>query len=94
MDEKNDGRKAAVEKYLLSLSDPTLTQEKGKQFQDEFIAKCQQDPALELAYLMHPQSGADMNDPAVQRAISGLKAEVAKRESPPVDPVRSREQSQ
>ena len=77
MDENN----ALIEQYLDSLAAPEMTEVKGKQLQDAFVKRCQQNPALELAYLEHPRAEVDQNDPEVVKTIAGLKALVAQRKT-------------
>jgi hypothetical protein len=71
-----------VEQYLDSLESPDLTSEQGGRLQNEFIRQCQGNPELQLAYLLHPRTGTDMDNPEVQRTISGLRAVVAQSKRP------------
>jgi len=87
MDENN----TLVEQYLDALDNAQLSQEMGRQLQDEFIKRGMDNPSLQLAYLMHPRSGTDMNDPETRGAIERLKAEVARRKAARADAAKSRE---
>ena len=65
-----------VEQYLAAINTDGLGQQEAEALQRDFLKRCETNIALRLAYLEHPDSGVNRNDPAVKKLCWMLRYEL------------------
>jgi len=66
-----------VEQYLAAINAQGLSEEAGEALQRAFLKRCESNLALRLAFLEHPASGVNMEDPTMKKLRWTLRQQLA-----------------